>query len=235
MIRFKSTTRDSWISLADYVASMKDGQDAIYYISGDSIEVLSKSPQLEGFAAKGVEVLYMTDPVDEFWLTNITEFKEKPFKSVTRGGADLGAINKTESDNTEEDKKEDGGDGVDETVSALITALKETLGEQVADVRKSDRLTSSPCCLVVEDGAIDMHLERLLKQHHQHKGGSAPRVLEINPDHVLIKALAANATADISDSAHLLLDQARIIEGESPIDPQSFVQRMAEVMTKAMA
>ncbi|MDJ0684340.1 MAG: molecular chaperone HtpG [Alphaproteobacteria bacterium] len=233
LMRFKSTTREGWLSLADYIEAMKDGQDAIYYISGDSAEALAKSPQLEGFAAKGVEVLFMTDPVDEFWLSNAPDFEGKSFKSVTRGGADLSNVKADEKEAAEDSSKdEDKTD--DASVSALITALKESLGEAVADVRKSDRLTASPCCLVVEDGAMDMHLERILKQHNQLNGAAAPRILEINADHALIKALAANATGDISDAAHLLLDQARIMEGETPADPSTFVQRMAAVMTKAM-
>lgn len=235
LVRFKSTMREGMVSLADYVASMKEGQDAIYYITGDTVETLAKSPQLEGFAAKGVEVLYMTDPVDEFWLSTVHEFEEKAFKSVTRGGADLNAVKKdSSSENVEEEEKADA-DETDETILALITSLKEALGDKVADIRKSDRLTSSPCCLVAADGAMDMHLERLLKQHNQFNAAAAtPRVLEINPDHALIKTLAGNSTGDLSDAAHLLLDQARIMEGETPADPQDFVQRLTQVMTKAL-
>lgn len=231
LMRFKSTTRDGWVSLAEYVEGMKEGQDAIYYISGDDQAALAKSPQLEGFAAKGVEVLFMTDPVDEFWIPSVGTFEEKAIKSVTRGGADLSSIAKDDKDETEE-KKENTPEG-SEKVDALITALKDALGDSVKDVRKSDRLTSSACCLVADEGEMDMHLERLLKQHNQLEQ-SAPRVLEINPDHVLIGALAENATGDVADAAFLLLDQARIMEGETLPDPVAFARRMSDVMAKAM-
>lgn len=234
LMRFRSTTREGWVSLADYVAAMKDGQDAIYYIAGDDQDTLSRSPQLEGFAAKGIEVLYMTDPVDEFWIPSVGEFDGKAIRSVTRGGADLSKIKGADTDDAE--KKDSGKEddkGSSETVDALVTALRDALGDAVKDVRKSDRLTSSPCCLVADEGAMDMHLERLLKQHKQLDQG-APRILEINPGHALIKALAGKATGDVNDAAFLLLDQARIMEGEPLPDPAAFAKRMTTVMTKAM-
>ena len=234
LMRFRSTTREGWVSLADYVAAMKDGQDAIYYISGDDKDTLSRSPQLEGFAAKGVEVLYMTDPVDEFWIPSIGEFDGKPIKSVTRGGADLSKIKGGDSGDAEEkDDAKEAENSAPETVDALVTALRDALGDAVKDVRKSDRLTASPCCLVADEGEMDMHLERLLKQHKQLDQG-APRILEINPGHALIKALAGNAAGDVKDAAFLLLDQARIMEGEPLPDPAAFARRMTTVMTKAM-
>ncbi|RVU36400.1 molecular chaperone HtpG [Hwanghaeella grinnelliae] len=233
LMRFKSTSREGWVSLADYVADMKEGQEAIYYISGDDQDTLSRSPQLEGFAAKGIEVLYMTDPVDEFWIPSVGEFDGKALKSVTRGGADLSKIKGAEKEDEKKDDDSADDKAATETVDALVTALREALGDSVKDVRKSDRLTSSPCCLVADDGEMDMHLERLLKQHKQLEQG-APRILEINPGHVLIKALAGNAAGDVKDAAYLLLDQARIMEGEPLPDPAGFAQRMTSVMTKAM-
>ena len=232
LMRFKSTARDGWVSLAEYVERMKDGQDAIYYISGDDQAALAKSPQLEGFAAKGIEVLYMTDPVDEFWIPSVGAFQEKQIKSVTRGGADLSSIKADTSDEADADKKEEAS-GAGEKVDALITALREALGDTVKDVRKSDRLTASACCLVADEGEMDMHLERLLKQHNQLEQ-AAPRILEINPDHALIAALADHAAGDVADAAHLLLDQARIMEGETLPDPVAFAKRMSDVMTKAI-
>ena len=234
LMRFRSTTREGWVSLADYVTAMKEGQDAIYYISGDDKETLARSPQLEGFAAKAVEVLYMTDPVDEFWIPSIGEFDGKPIKSVTRGGADLSKIKGGDSGDAEEkDDAKEAENSAPETVDALVTALRDALGDAVKDVRKSDRLTASPCCLVADEGEMDMHLERLLKQHKQLDQG-APRILEINPGHALIKALAGNAAGDVKDAAFLLLDQARIMEGEPLPDPAAFARRMTTVMTKAM-
>jgi len=231
LMRFKSTTREGWVSLAEYVAGMKEGQDAIYYISGDDQSALAKSPQLEGFAAKGVEVLYMTDPVDEFWIPAVGAFEENVLKSVTRGGADLSEIKSEETEKSEDEKKAD--DASNEKVDALVTALRGALGGAVKDVRKSDRLTASACCLVADEGEMDMHLERLLKQHNQLEQ-VATRILEVNPNHPLIAALADKAADDLTDAAHLLLDQARIMEGETLPDPVAFAQRMSDVMAKAM-
>ena len=232
LCRFKSTTRDGLVSLADYVADMKEGQESIYYITGEDNDALKNSPQLEGFAAKGVEVLLMTDPVDEFWLPMIGEFEEKGFKSVTRGGADLSAIKNYDAKDAE---KEDEAEKIDEA-DGLIIALKMALGETVKDVRTTDRLTTSAVCLVADDMAMDMHLERLLKQHNRLEA-ETPRVLEINPKHALIQALNTKAgkdgTGDLGTAPTLLLDQARIMEGESLPDPASFAKNMADMMAKA--
>lgn len=234
LTRFRSTTQDGLTSLDDYVARMKEGQTAIYYISGEDREALAKSPQLEGFAAKGVEVLYMTDPVDEFWIPAVGEFDGKSFKSVTRAGADLSAIKKTEKDT--DDKEDASEEKAESSVDQLVVALKLALGDQIKDVRASDRLTSSAVCLVADETAMDLHLERLLKQHKQLEETS-PRILEVNPDHPLIKALndkaGADGTGDIGEAGALLLDQARILEGETLPDPTAFARRMADVMAKA--
>jgi molecular chaperone HtpG len=231
LCRFRSTKRDGLISLDDYVADMKEGQDAIYYISGEDAGALKKSPQLEGFDAKGVEVLLMTDPVDEFWLSTIFDHDGKPFKSVTRAGADLSKIKK--DGETEDEKKDDEAEAV---VDGLVIALKLALGDTVKDVRASDRLTSSAVCLVADENAMDMHLERLLKQHNKLEH-SSPRILEINPDHALIQALTAKAgpdgKGDLGSAPKLLLDQARILEGETLPDPADFARNMADVMAKA--
>lgn len=237
LTRFKSSAADGWTSLKDYVERMKEGQDAIYYISADDAEQAARSPQLEGFRAKGIEVLFMTDPVDEFWMPAIGQFEEKPFKSATRGGIDLskvkdaGDADKKESD----DEKEDAVAGID----ALTAAFKLALGDRIKDVRSSTRLTDSPVCLVADEGDMDMHLERLLKAHNQIDAAS-PRVLEINPGHALIKHLAGIAEKNASDNAlddaaFLLLDQARIVEGEPVIDPQDFIKRMTAIMQKGLA
>ena len=194
LARFKSSERDGWISLADYVAAMKDGQDAIFYISGEDPDAALASPQLEGFKAKGVEVLLMTDPVDEFWLSHVGAFQEKAFKSATRGGADLAKIAKAKD--AEKDTAEDDADkGDDKTATPgmdqLIAAFKVALGDKVKDVRPSERLTDSAVCLVADDGDMDINLERLLKQHKQLDGRNlSPRILELNPDHALIDAQA---------------------------------------------
>ncbi|RJF83185.1 molecular chaperone HtpG [Azospirillum cavernae] len=234
LLRFRTTAGDGLVSLDEYVARMKEGQDTIFTISGDDVDSLLRSPQLEGFKAKGVEVLLLTDPVDEFWVPSVGVYETKPFKSVTRGGADLGKIQGGE-DKPEEKAPE--GELVD-----LLALLKLTLGEAVKDVRKSERLTNSAVCLVSDDNDMDMHLERLLKQHKQlgADAAGARRILEINPSHPLIKRLADRAKIEgaataLEDAAWLLLDQARIVEGESLPDPAAFARRLASAMEKGLA
>jgi len=227
--RFDSTGEDAQTSLAAYVERMKEGQDAIFYIAGDDAAKLAKSPHLEGFKAKGVEVLLFSDHVDEFWLQHITEFDGKPLKSITRGAADLDAI---KADETPDEDKPDEAD-----LSGLIAAIKAELGEAVKDVRPSKRLTDSPVCLIADECDMDVNLERLLKRHGQLQHGM-PRVLELNPTHAVITKLAERAVdaddALLKDAAHLLLDQARIVEGEGPIDPAAYIRRLSAVMEKAL-
>ena len=241
LARFRSTTQEGLISLKDYVERMPDGQDAIFYIAGEDAEAIAQSPQLEGFKAKGIEVLLLTDPVDEFWIPSIGTFEEKTFKSATRGGADLSAIgkDKSNSDAKSEDGATSDGGPDNAKVEPLIAAFKVALGDKVKDVRASERLTDSPVCLVADDGDMDMNIERLLKQHNQ-LSESTPRVLEINADHALITKLAKKAKAAegidaaVEEAAFLLLDQARIVEGEPIADPFAFSRRMAAVMEKGL-
>jgi len=233
LTRFKSTSAEGLTSLAGYVERMKDGQDAIYYITGEDESQLAMSPHLEGFKAKGVEVLLLIDPVDEFWMQHITEFDSKPFKSITRGSADLDGVKSDGSEDKKEDDKADDAPALD----TLIAAFKLELGESVKDVRPSKRLTESPVCLVADEGDMDVNMERLLRRHGQMQGGS-PRVLELNPSHAIVKKLAelaGESTDDalLKDAAHLLLDQARIAEGEVPTDPAAFAKRLASVMERA--
>jgi len=235
LCRFRSTAGDGLTTLQAYVDRMKDGQDAIYTISGEQLDGLRRSPQLEGFKAKGVEVLLLTDPIDEFWTQAVGTFQEKPFKSAASAGADLSKI--AAADSAEEDKKEDETPaGLD----TLITALKAVLGDSVKDVRASERLTDSAVCLVAAEGDMDIYLEKLLKQS-QRLGADTmtSRILELNPGHPLIRRLTTlaegeGAEARLGDAAHLLLDQARIIEGEKPADAVAFAQRMASVMEKGL-
>ena len=231
LARFRSTGTDGLTSLADYVSRMKDGQEAIYYISGENAEALLKSPQLEGFRAKGIEVLLFSDPVDDFWPGTVADYQGKALKSATRGGTDLENI-KDETDKTD-------GSAEDPKISGLIAFIKLALKDEVKDVRASTRLTESPVCLVADEGDIDMHLERILKQHGQLQN-AALRVLEINPGHTLIAKLAEATGQDASnrlveDAARLLLDQARIIEGEALSDPGAFSRRLASFMEKGIA
>ncbi|MHA1597846.1 MAG: molecular chaperone HtpG, partial [Alphaproteobacteria bacterium] len=164
MVRFNSTKGDGQRSLADYVADMKDGQDAIYYITGENADQVRMSPQLEGFKARGIEVLLMCDPIDEFWLPAVGAYQEKPFKSVTRGDADL---DKVEPDAGDKDEKKKPKKKKAAKMDDLIVALKVALGDAVKDVQVSERLTDSPVCLISGDGDMDIHLERMLRQHKQ--------------------------------------------------------------------
>ena len=232
LARFRSTTRDGLVSLDQYMEAMKTGQEAIYTITGDNLELLKKSPQLEGFHARGIEVLLLTDPIDEFWVPSIGTYKEKPFKSATRGGADLTKIAMPE------EKAEDAKPEPPAKLSSLIAIFKLALGDTVKDVRSSERLTDSAVCLVADEGDMDMHLERLLKAHRQ-LDASAKRILEINPRHSLIARLAGSvgesgASEQLSEFAWLLLDQARIVEGEPLPDPSAFARRLATLLERGL-
>lgn len=234
--RFRSTHGDGWTSLADYVERMKDGQEAIYYITGSDPEAMKKSPQLEGFRAKGIEVLLLSDPVDEFWLSMVGAFQEKDFRSVTRGDVDLDKV--SGEDDTADDKKEDEKESAGEGLDLLLAAIKLALGDKVKDVKKSHRLTDSLVCLVASEGDMDINLERILRQHNK-LDQMAQRVLEVNAKHPLISGLAgrmggegAPSDADTADVAWMLLDQARILEGEQIVDPQAFADRMSRLLQR---
>jgi molecular chaperone HtpG len=227
LARFNSTAADGLVSLKDYTERMKDGQDAIYYITGENAAALKNSPQLEGFIAKGIEVLLLTDPIDEFWIPSVGVYEKNALKSVGESGADLSKVTGDEKKDTPEDSASD------ESVKSLVEKLKKTLGEAVADVRPSDRLTDSPVCLVAETGGMSLHLARMLKQHGD-APGAIPKVLEINPRHGLIKRLAELPEESLSDAAHLLLDQARIVEGEPVPDPTAFARRLSDMVKKGL-
>ncbi|WP_417431003.1 molecular chaperone HtpG [Kiloniella sp.] len=235
LCRFKSIKTDSWISLADYLENMKEGQEHIYYISGEDEQALRRSPQIEGFKAKDVDVLVLHDPVDEFWVTSINEYEGKGFKSVTRGGADLNKIDGADDeDESSKDKEEDKAE-----LGALLGYMKLTLEGEVKDIRSSERLTDSAVCLVADEGDMDIHLERILRSHKQVDEASK-RVLEVNPKHDLVKRLSTlikedGAAKELEDIAWLLLDQARILEGQIPSDAATFAQRMSRVMGKGLS
>ena len=231
LARFRSTARDGLVSLDDYIAAMRPGQQAIYTITGDNLDVARRSPQLEGFRARGVEVLLLTDPIDEFWVPAIGSYQEKPFKSATRGGVDLDKIAATEEQSPEKPAPP-------AKLSSLIAIFKLALGDAVKDVRGSERLTDSAVCLVADEGDMDMHLERLLKQHRQ-LDSTAKRILELNPRHKLIERLAATvgesgASDQLAEFAWLLLDQARIVEGEQLPDPPAFARRLAQLLERGL-
>ncbi len=225
--RFKSTSGDG-AALKDYVSRLKENQTAIYYLTGENSAKAAASPQLEGYRARGIEVLLLTDPVDSFWVRTALGFDGKPFRSITQGMADLDAIKLTDHA-----MKADANDG---DTAVLVAALKQALGVKVSDVRISKRLTDSAVCLV-NDGMMDRTLEKMLSRQQDSGVTVSAPVLEVNAGHGLIKALAALAkvqgVASVEDAAQMLLDQAYILEGETVPDPAGFARRMADVMAKA--
>ena len=231
LARFHSTADGGPVGLDAYVERMKEGQEAIYYIAGEALESVRQSPQLEGFRARGIEVLLMTDPVDEFWIPAVGTHADKPFRSATRAGADLADI--------AVEGAAEGGEAIDQgRIDSVIAMFKLALKDEVKDVRSSDRLTDSAACLVADEGDLDINLERLLKQHGQIESGFK-RILEINPGHDLIRSLAeavgkGAAAGRLSDTAWLVLDQARIMEGETPPDPAAFSRRMSEALARGL-
>ena len=215
LLRFASSTQDGTTSLADYKARMKEGQDAIYFITADTLAAAKNSPQLEVFKKKGIEVLLMTDRVDEWALSNLFAFDETPLQSVAKGAVDLGKLQ------DEEEKKK--SEEVAETLKPLLEKLKAALQDKAQDVRVTSRLVDSPACLVVEDQGMSLQLARMLKQAGQ-EAPMSKSILEINPEHPLVKKLETSAAFD--DLAHILFDQALLAEGGLPDDPMAYVKRV---------
>jgi molecular chaperone HtpG len=228
LARFKTTTSGgAWRSLEEYVAGMKDNQTAIYYATGTDIDRIAASPQLEGFRARGVEVLLLPDSVDSFWVRGGLDMGGKPFKSVTQGAADLSLIPLPEGAPAPKAEASDA-------VSGFIAFVKDTLGTAVSDVRASDRLTDSAVCLVASESGLDRQLEKMLASAGQAPASVQP-VLEVNPTHAQIARLAALSADDglRADAAHLLLDEARIVDGEQPLDPRAFADRLGRLIARA--
>ena len=221
LLRFASTTSDTVsVSFADYKARMKEGQDAIYYITADTLAAAKNSPQLEVFKKKGIEVLLMTDRVDEWALNFIHEFDGTPLQSVAKGAFDLGKLQ------DEEEKK--AAEDAAETFKPVLAKLKEALKDKAEDVRVTSRLVDSPACLVVTDDGMSMQLARMLKQAGQQAPEVKP-VLEVNPDHALVKKL--DGSVHFHDLAHILFDQAVLAEGGLPADPAAYVKRVNALLS----
>lgn len=228
LARFKtSTSNGEWRSLEDYATSLKDNQTAIYYATGSDLDRIAQSPQLEGFKARGIEVLLLPDQVDSFWTTIGVDYEGKPFKSVTQGATDLSLIPLAEGSAATDAPSED--------VSSFISFAKEALAEQVSDVRVSDRLTTSTVCIVASESAMDLQLERMLAAAGQAPERAKP-VLEVNAGHALIAKLGQTGASEEerSDYAFLLLDEARIAEGQPPADPRAFAERLERLMAKSL-
>jgi molecular chaperone HtpG len=226
---------EDFTRLDSYLERMRDGQEFIYYLTADSLEAARLSPQLEGFRKRGIEVLLLTDHVDDFWLNVVSEYKGKKFKSVTRAADDLEkfAANETEEEKKDEPKLEK------DAVEGLVAALKAALGEEVRDVRTTAKLAESPVCLAVGEHDMDIRLEQFLRGQKQYPGRTA-KILEINPTHPIIHALAAKVKdgalpEDAKEAALLLLDQARLMEGEEISNPGAFARRISMFMAKSLA
>lgn len=223
-----STTDTPDVSLADYLGRMKEGQDKVYYITADTLSAARNSPHLEVFKKKGVEVLLLTDRVDEWVVGSLPEFDGKKLQSVAKGELDLGSL-EDEADRAAQKQ-------VEESARPLVDKVQKALGERVKEVRATARLTDSPACLVVGEHDMSAHLERLLKQAGQPVPDGAKPTLEINPEHVLVKRLAAEADeARAADLAALLFDQALLAEGGKLEDPAAFVKRINTLMLELSA
>lgn len=219
LLRFASTHADEGVSFADYVSRMKEGQEAIYYITAETLAAAKNSPQLEIFKKKGIEVLLFTDRVDEWMLSHLYEFEGKSLQSVAKGAVDLGQLQ------DEEEKKQ--AEAAAESFKPTLDRLKAALASRAKDVRVTTRLVDSPACLVVDEGDMSGHLARLLKQAGQSAPNSQP-VLEVNAEHALVKKLAAlpEGAAQFDDLAQVLFDNALLAEGGQLDDPAAHVKRI---------
>ncbi|KQS75682.1 heat-shock protein Hsp90 [Rhizobium sp. Leaf384] len=229
LARFKTTASSGEIrSLKQYVADAKPEQAAIYYLTGTSLEQLRASPQLEGFRARGVEVLLLTDQIDSFWVMMAGEFEGKTFKSITQGAADLAQFTKADGETAPDNAPSSD-------VATFIAYAKEKLSGEVSDVRASDRLTESAVCLVASEGGYDRQMEKILQGAGRLELSAKP-ILEINPTHPLVKTIAAKAdgAALKEDAALLLLDQARVLDGDKPADPRAFAERLTRIFERAL-
>lgn len=229
------------VSLNDYKSRMRTGQEAIYFITADSLAQAKVSPQLEGFTKRGIEVLLLTDHVDDFWTGVTMKYGELPFRSVVKSGADLAKFPLDEGGDVPEPKVEN-----QPAIDALMAAMKTLYGDQVRDVRTTAKLNQTPVCLGVADGDMDMRMERFLLEHKQLPKAMA-KIVEINPTHPVILSLAhavaeshestdqrINGSSGIEDAMWLLLDQARIAEGEPVSDAAAFARRLSQLMERGL-
>ena len=224
LLRFASTASDTVsVGFADYKARMKEGQEAIYYITADTLAAAKNSPQLELFKKKGIEVLLMTDRVDEWALNYLQDFDGTPLQSVAKGAVDLGTL----QDEAEKKAAEDAA----ETFKPVLEKLKTALKDKADDVRVTTRLVDSPACLVVKDDGMSTQLARMLKQAGQPAPDLKP-VLEVNAEHALVRKLESlgeageGSQAHFDDLANILFDQALLAEGGMPADPAAYVRRV---------
>ena len=236
LFRFASTHADDGVSLADYLSRMKEGQEAIYVIAADTLAAAKSSPQLEIFKKKGIEVLLLIDRVDEWMLSHLYEFEGKPLQSVAKGAVDLGTL--------QDEAEKQQAEAAAESFKPTLDKLKAALDGRAKDVRATTRLVDSPACLVVEEGDMSGHLARMLKQAGQSAPKSQP-ILEVNPEHAMVKKLAAlaaeggdaaegaeaAAAGRFDDLAHILFDQAMLAEGGQLDDPATYVARVTKLLS----
>ncbi len=232
---FDMSEGESTTTLDAYVENMKEDQNTIYYLTGEKLETLRHHPQLEGFKKHGINVLLLHDHVDDFWVNVVNEYKGKQFKSVTKASNDL---DKYASEDKAEDKPEDEKET--SQMEVLTAMLQEIYGESVKQVRTTNKLSESPVCLAVGEGDMDIRMERFMRENKQLPDTAYAKILEINPDHQVIKALAENIgeqgrNAKAEDMAWLLLDQAKITEGEEISDPAAFSRRLTQFLTSGLA
>ena len=221
LLRFASTHTDKpeqTVSFNEYIGRMAENQKKIYYLTGDSWNAVKNSPHLEIFRKKNIEVLLLSDRVDEWLMAHLNEFDGKPLQSIAKGGLDMTELG-SEEEQQDIEKQQD-------EYQEMLGKVKETLGDKVAEVRLSNRLTDSPACLVMDEQALSAHLERMLREAGQYVPHSKPH-LELNPDHALIHRLRTQTDPDkLSDWTHVLFDQALLAEGGQLDDPAGFVKRL---------
>jgi molecular chaperone HtpG len=217
LLRFRSSSQEGWTSLPDYLTRMQADQDTIYYLAGDNADALRASPQLEGFRAKGIEVLFLADPIDAFWPDRLDSFEGKSLKSITQASAEF----------------HQAADQPD--ISPLLSALKQALGDGVSDVRSTGRLTDSAVVLAAGEKGPDLQMQRLMRRAGRAMMPAAP-VLEVNPRHKLIEALTAKLADEtlIAEAARTLLDLARVQEGDLPRDPAQFARRVTSLLGSSL-
>ncbi|MAV47504.1 MAG: molecular chaperone HtpG [Alphaproteobacteria bacterium TMED89] len=235
LVKFKTTTQDGLSDLDAYLSRMKDGQDQIFYATGESEAAILASPHLEGFRARGLEVLIAADAVDAFWIPTAGSYQGKQFVSVTHGSADLSKFDPTAEDDSSPDQaKTDPAD-----TDRLITWLKTRFDQAVADIRTTNRLADSPACFVAAENSMDMQLSKILRASGQ-DAGPEKRILEINPRHPLVVALNSEVQAEAGSAkaeqvAELLFDMALIVEGEAPRDPATFAKSLTTMMNSSLS
>jgi molecular chaperone HtpG len=232
--KFYSSKSEDPIFISEYLGRMHKSQDEIFYISADTLDRAKTSPHLEGLKAKNIEVLFFVDPIDTFWLQMVPEFEEKKFASITKGSIDLTKFDDEVKDGKKDETEKKESKAAD--FSKLLELIKAELGENISAVRLSNKLVESPSCLVADEVGMDVQMERIMKMHDKDFTG-APKILELNENHELILKLnkLGNKKKElIKDASFLLLDQAKIMEGQMPLDLASFTRRLTQFMTSAL-